>query len=101
MKVLVSLVSMLLVAGLLITSSGCKKSKESHKAPATKTAAMTKVQTNCPVEGGKIDENVYVDYQGKRVCFCCADCKTKFNADPDKYVKQMEDKGIVLEKPPK
>ncbi|TFG37596.1 MAG: YHS domain-containing protein [Desulfobacterales bacterium] len=102
MKVLISLISMLLVAGLLVTGPGCKKSTESNKTPAvTKvptTTTAAKIQTICPVEGGKIDKNVYVDYQGKRVYFCCADCKAKFNADSAKYVKQMEDKAIVLEK---
>jgi YHS domain-containing protein len=57
-------------------------------------------QTLCPILGGKIDKKVYVDYKGKRVYFCCASCKDDFNKDPDKYIKQMEDKGITLEKAP-
>jgi len=95
---------MLLVAGLLVTGPGCKKSTESQKTPAatkvptTSTSTAAKIQTICPVEGRKIDKNVYVDYQGKRIYFCCADCKAKFDADSAKYIKQMEDKAIVLEK---
>ena len=59
-----------------------------------------KAQTTCPIEGAKINKSIYADYQGKRIYFCCADCKAKFNADPAKYVKQMEDKGIALAKVP-
>ena len=57
-------------------------------------------QTMCPVMGGKIDKAQYVDYDGKRIYFCCAMCKGKFNADPAKYIKKLEDDGVVLEKAP-
>ena len=59
-----------------------------------------KAQATCPIEGAKINKSIYADYQGKRIYFCCADCKAKFNADPAKYGKQMEDKGIALAKVP-
>ncbi len=35
-------------------------------------AADPKPQTTCPVLAGKIDKNVYADYQGKRIYFCCS-----------------------------
>ena len=96
-----------LILGLLVVS-GCKKRDEAPKAPAPTTkktpstpTAATKAQTACPIVGTKIDKSVYADYQGKRVYFCCTDCKTKFNAEPAKYVKQLEDKGITLEETPK
>jgi YHS domain-containing protein len=57
-------------------------------------------QTTCPVMGGKIDKNQYADYQGKRVYFCCPDCKATFDEDPAKYVKKLEDAGVTLEKTP-
>ncbi len=63
--------------------------------PADKTAPQTAPQTapatngvsqqRCPVLGGAVDTNVYVDYQGKRVYFCCATCKEAFLKDPVKY----------------
>jgi YHS domain-containing protein len=53
-------------------------------------------QKLCPVMGGKIDKTAYVDYQGKRVYFCCAGCKDAFLKEPDKHVKAMEAKGIEL-----
>ena len=57
-------------------------------------------QQYCPVMGGKIDKSQHVDYHGKRIYFCCPMCKSKFMNDPEKYIKQMESKGIELEKAP-
>ena len=104
MRTVITAIMMLLMVGLLAGESGCKKSDKSGKTPTKKKtpAAITaaKAQTTCPIEGGKIDKSVYVDYEGKRIYFCCADCKAKFNAYPAQYIKQMQDKGIVLEKTP-
>ena len=57
-------------------------------------------QTLCPVMGGKINKNVYADYQGKRVYFCCPGCVAKFKSDPAGYVKKLEEGGITLDKAP-
>lgn len=62
--------------------------------------AEVKKQTVCPVMGGKINKEAYVDVQGKRIYVCCAGCIAKIKADPDKYIKQMESEGITLEKAP-
>ena len=59
-----------------------------------------KTQTVCPVLGDPVDRNVYVDYKGKRVYFCCASCKTDFAKDPEKYMKKMHDQGIEPESSP-
>jgi YHS domain-containing protein len=57
-------------------------------------------QKLCPIMGGAIDKSAYLDYEGKRVYFCCPGCKTTFMENPDKYMKDMESKGIVLESVP-
>ena len=43
----------------------------------------------CPVSGEKIDEKLKVtyEYQDKVYNFCCAGCISSFKADPDKYIK--------------
>jgi YHS domain-containing protein len=58
-------------------------------------------QTTCPVMGGKINKAQYADVKGKRIYVCCPGCIGKIKADPDKYIKQMEAEGIVLDKTPK
>ena len=60
-----------------------------------------KSQANCPVMGGKINKEIYADYEGKRVYFCCQGCIPEFQKEPAKYVKKLEDKGMVLENVPK
>lgn len=50
-------------------------------------------QTKCPVMGGRINEKVYTDYNGKRIYFCCAGCIGAFKNNPEKYVKKMEAEG--------
>lgn len=67
---------------------------------ATQKSEKGQPQTICPVMGGKIDKNVYVDYQGKRIYFCCASCKKQFEKDPEKYMKKLQDEGVTLEKSP-
>ena len=62
--------------------------------------AEGKPQTVCPVMGGTVDKNLYADYKGKRVYFCCEACNEIFAKDPEKYIKMIEDEGVVLEKAP-
>ena len=67
---------------------------------AADTAGKGNPQTVCPVLGGKIDKNVYTDYQGKRIYFCCSGCIDDFKKDPEKYLKKMEEQGVTPEKSP-
>jgi len=63
-------------------------------------ASVAKDQTTCPVMGGLINRNIYADYQGSRVYFCCPPCLKEFKKNPDKYVKKMKEQGITLAKSP-
>ena len=63
-------------------------------------SSLAKDQTTCPVMGGLVNKNIYADYQGNRVYFCCPPCLREFKKDPDKYVKKMKEQGIPLAKSP-
>ncbi|MGA8573543.1 MAG: YHS domain-containing protein [Desulfobaccales bacterium] len=52
------------------------------------------------MSGGDINKKVYVDYQGKRIYFCCSGCPAEFKKDPEKYLKKMEAQGVTLGKCP-
>lgn len=67
---------------------------------ATHLPASAKSQTTCPVLSGNIDKNVYVDYQGKRIYFCCPGCDVEFKKDPEKYMKKLQDAGVTPETAP-
>lgn len=56
--------------------------------------AKMQANTYCPVMGDmKIDTQVFTDYKGKRVYFCCLKCRTTFQADPTKYLHRLEQFG--------
>jgi hypothetical protein len=41
------------------------------------------------MEGNPVDPGVYVDYQGKRVYFCCTTCQAAFRKEPGKYLPRL------------
>ena len=97
-----------LLAALLL--GGCGKDEPEGYAPAvppaTEEAQPTQdaaqpdqdgpqiAQTICPVMGGQISPNIYVDHNGRRVYFCCKGCVEPFRKDPEKYLRTL-DKGAV------
>jgi YHS domain-containing protein len=36
-----------------------------------------------------INKNIFVEYKGKKVYFCCPGCEDKFNAEPQKYLARL------------
>ena len=58
------------------------------------------INTTCPVSNEDIDDPVKVEYKGKTYALCCKTCLKKFQKDPEKYMKKMEEQGITLEKCP-
>ncbi len=66
--------------------------------PAAEEAVLAATpQTTCPVMGGKIKKDAYVDVKGHRVYVCCAGCRDTIKKDPDKYLKRIKDKGETPE----
>lgn len=110
-------ISLVIFMIALMALNGCKKtepeSSEDHTGhdhamkEATETEAMDKEeaevliaklsqegkevieQTTCPVMGGKINKDVFVEYKGKKVYFCCPGCEGTFQADPEKYISNL------------
>jgi Cu(I)/Ag(I) efflux system membrane fusion protein len=89
----------LVVAGL-ITFAGCKESEPEPSVPsqeqvssaadeAGEQLASALEQKTCPIMGGAIDKKFFAEYKGQKVYFCCAACKPKFEADPEKYLAKL------------
>lgn len=51
--------------------------------------AFASPQTICPVMGNPINKNIYIDYNGKRVYFCCPPCPSNFMKYPEAYLKRL------------
>ena len=55
----------------------------------------TMSQQICPVMtfgglGCSVTKNdIYTDYEGKRIFFCSKGCREMFNKDPEKYMKKL------------
>ncbi len=78
-------------AGFMIALAGCNGGVDGEVQVATVEDAVEN-QRFCPVmEGMPIDENIYVDHDGKRVYFCCAGCPAAFQADPEKYMGKLKE----------
>lgn len=88
----ITFLTVIVAAALVI--AGC--SKQEDTTPAKDTAAPAATQTAqiaqkiCPIMGDAIDKNMYTDYQGRRIYFCCAKCKAKFSTQPDKYLANLD-----------
>ena len=56
--------------------------------------AFAAAQTTCPVMGGTIvNKELYADYKGQRVYFCCMACPDEFKKDPEKYIAKLKEMG--------
>lgn len=77
---------------LVLAVNGCAKDVTPKTAPRS--------QTTCPVMGGEIDRNLYVDHSGKRLYVCCAGCIAKIKEDPALYIERLESEGIALDRTP-
>jgi YHS domain-containing protein len=68
--------------------------------PPVMEKPLAGLQVVCPVRGGKINKDIYVDYKGQRIYFCCPGCPDIFKKDPERYLQQMREQGIVPEPSP-
>ena len=59
-----------------------------------------KLQTTCPVMGGKINKDLHVDHEGKRIYVCCAACIEPLKKEAAKYIAKLEKDGVTLDQTP-
>jgi len=89
-----TIILMVLVTGVLVFGlvavNGCKKKSEpaAPKGPKAPTTVAIEQKT-CPVMGGAINKDIFTEYKGKKVYFCCAGCKEKFEKEPEKYLDKL------------
>jgi len=85
-----AIITMVLLAGVLLVGlvalNGCKKKSEPG---APGPASVVTEQAVCPVMGGAINKDIFTEYKGKKVYFCCAPCAEKFKANPQKYLAKL------------
>lgn len=57
-------------------------------------------QTVCPVMGGAVNTNLFVDHAGKRIYACCTGCLPDLKKDPAAFIAKLEKSGVALDKTP-
>lgn len=78
----------LLVVGLIVLN-GCKKSEPTTPTGPNEVASAAIEQTTCPIMGKAINKDIFTEYKGKKVYFCCAGCKEEFEKEPEKYIAKL------------
>jgi len=92
--------ALILALTLTAFAAGSLVATDARAAADVKPALQATTQAKCPVLGGDINKQVYADYNGKRIYFCCSGCDTEFKKDPEKYMKKLEEQGVTLEPAP-
>lgn len=87
-------------AVLIVAGVGIAETQEVQPSAKATNVQAVKKQTICPIEGGEVRTNLFADFGGKRVYFCCASCPAEFKKNPAKYIAKMEKDGITLDKTP-
>ena len=79
-------------------AGSCRMKKDAAAttpAEALPAAGTEKAQEICPIMGGKINKDLFVDYNGKRIYVCCEGCIDAVKKDPALYLKKMQDAGVT------
>ena len=79
-------------------SKSCCASKESQSSmqmnESKETATVQIWNKVCPVKGEETEADAPTfEYNGKIIGFCCPGCDSKFQKDPEKYMKNLNEDG--------
>jgi len=77
-----------------VLAAGCKSESQpapTGKAPPVSFAKAEIAQKLCPVTGELINPNIFVDYDGRRIYFCCDMCPAQFKKEPEKFLKKLDE----------
>ncbi len=89
------LVLLTFAAGAYCAEEGIRIDDHEDAVVALEHAQTTNVV--CPVMTDmKIDPNIFADYEGKRVYFCCPNCRAAFRRNPTKYLALLPQFGGVV-----
>jgi rhodanese-related sulfurtransferase/YHS domain-containing protein len=83
-------------------SGECKSGECKHKGMHAKHAmqeqrADLEPQKTCPIMGGKINKDLYVETHGRKVYVCCKGCLSKVKANPEQAIQTLHKRGEKAE----
>ena len=86
---LAKILTLTILCACILYAAGCRKKPEPAVTAQAENVSVQTEQTICPVLGEPVNKNIYSEYQGKRVYFCCPPCKDTFNKEPEKYLAKL------------
>ncbi len=96
-----SILAGILILSIIIAGCGQKGSADRAKIGREQQAQNQtiesggSVQQTCPVTGNPIDEDLYVDYDGKRIFVGDSMCLEVVQNDPEKYLLKLKQMGEI------
>ncbi len=70
---------------------------DDHEGAVTALEHAQTTNAICPVMPDmKADPDIFTDYEGKRVYFCCPNCRAAFRRNPEKYLPLLPQFGGVV-----
>lgn len=86
---------------LMLFSASVAIAQTGDKTIAVNTDPAQPTNTFCPVMPDmKVNPEIYSDYKGKRVWFCCTTCRSTFDRNPEKYLVLLPQFGGSIENAP-
>ena len=91
-------ISFLFIVAITSFAYAASEHDQSHDHDAVADAEqMQTTNTYCPVMPDmQTNPEIFTDYKGKRVYFCCNNCKAAFGREPEKYLDQLPQFGGTL-----
>ena len=80
-----------LIAAAALTSAAFVYAESPTTEPAVKPYPLKTCLISKEELGGDMGAPVTKVYKGQEMKFCCSSCLKKFDKDPDKYIKELQD----------
>ncbi len=91
-------ISFLLLVAITSFAYAAEEHDPSHDHNAVVDSGQMQItNTYCPVMPDmQTNPDIFTNYKGKRVFFCCSNCKAAFGRNPEKYLGQLPQFGGTL-----
>jgi len=100
MRKTVQLLFVLLLVGMAYLCVSCSHQEQEKSQIIDISLEQVQPQIVDAISGKPINKNIYTDYQGIRIYFCCANSQRSFESDPEKYIQKLKEQNIIRERSP-
>jgi YHS domain-containing protein len=99
---IITVIAAVLALAAIGYAQGCCPSEGGGSSSSSDSGSTATVRVRCPVMGCLISDVDFApaqsEYNGKTYYFCCEECKTKFDNNPQKYLNKKAKKPARAKK---